>query len=64
MRDSEIRELLNSTEHDWVKDDKGEIDFWAYECERHNGAMCNKCSYVICVHCLNSDQDSLEYVCN
>lgn len=39
------------SEHDWVKDEDGEIDEWAISYEYCNGPMCKRCYYSFCIHC-------------
>lgn len=38
-------------EHDWVRNDKGEIDEWQLDAGYHNGPMCLRCYHSFCVHC-------------
>lgn len=38
-------------EHDWERDEDGEIDEFAMNYEFHNGPMCKRCGYSFCEHC-------------
>lgn len=38
-------------EHDWVKDENGEIDLWAWDYEFHAGPRCKRCGQTPCVYC-------------
>lgn len=38
-------------EHDWIKDENGEIDEWAVDSEYHNGPMCKRCYHSFCIYC-------------
>ena len=38
-------------EHKWRLDENGEIDEFAYECDYHNGPVCERCYYSFCEHC-------------
>ena len=37
--------------HNWVKDEDGNIDEWAWERGFHNGVYCIECAQMFCVHC-------------
>jgi hypothetical protein len=45
--------------HNWVKDEDGNVDEWAWERDFHNGVFCNRCYKMFCVHC-NPDYDKDE----
>lgn len=38
-------------EHDWRRNNKGEIDEFEMCVEFHNGPMCNRCYHSFCMHC-------------
>ena len=38
-------------EHDWERDENGDIDDFACDIGYHNGPMCKRCYYSFCVHC-------------
>lgn len=38
-------------QHSWVRDDNGEIDYFAYCFDFHNGPRCKRCNYEFCEHC-------------
>lgn len=38
-------------EHDWYRNEDGEIDEFAFDADYHNGPMCKRCYYSFCVHC-------------
>lgn len=38
-------------EHDWERDKNGDIDYFAYEGDYHNGPACMRCNYAFCIHC-------------
>lgn len=42
---------LNTCEHDWEKDRRGEINMFAVEYEYHNGPYCEICHESYCEHC-------------
>ncbi len=46
-----LKDLAKLTKHTWMKDDDGEIDYFAMSEEFHNGPMCEKCHYSYCQHC-------------
>ena len=37
--------------HDWVKDEDGKIDTWAWESGFHNGPVCRACGKRPCISC-------------
>lgn len=48
------REIAEATEHEWVRDEDGGLDFFAGDFEEyHNGPRCKKCGYEYCMHCKN-----------
>ena len=38
-------------EHDWYRDEDGNIDEFAMEYGYHNGPACKRCGYSFCEHC-------------
>ena len=38
-------------EHEWVTNEKGEIDEFAMDYDIHNGPSCKRCFYSFCMHC-------------
>ena len=38
-------------EHDWEREENGDIDDFAYDGDYHNGPMCKRCYYSFCIHC-------------
>lgn len=38
-------------EHDWYRNEAGEIDDFAFDVDYHNGPMCKRCYYSFCMHC-------------
>ena len=38
-------------EHDWIRDENGEIDLWAWESGYHAGPMCKRCYTSPCCYC-------------
>lgn len=38
-------------EHQWRKNERGEIDKAAMDCDPHNGPCCARCGESYCVHC-------------
>ena len=38
-------------EHDWIRDENGEIDEWAAENGYHNGPLCKRCYHSFCIYC-------------
>lgn len=45
-------------EHDWKRDAKGEIDYFAYDGDEHNGPVCARCRDSFCHHCDSSERGS------
>lgn len=45
-------------EHDWIKDDDGEIDEWMLDVGYHNGPMCSRCNHSFCVHCETYEENN------
>ena len=39
--------------HDWIKDENGEIDYFAFCIDGHNGPKCAVCDFIFCYHCDN-----------
>lgn len=39
------------TEHQWRRDEDGNIDEFAMESGYHNGPVCERCGYTFCEHC-------------
>lgn len=37
-------------EHDWKRDHKGGIDWYAWETLSHMGAECQRCGHQLCIH--------------
>lgn len=42
---------IPTTKHDWIKDENGKIDEFAFESGYHNGVVCEICECCMCVHC-------------
>lgn len=73
MTDKEINEYLAEnmfglirqkdfgewTEHDWRKNNKGEIDKFASEYEFHNGPSCSRCYHSFCMQCSDNYEKEL-----
>lgn len=38
-------------EHDWERDEDGDIDELAMNFDYHNGPACARCNYSFCIHC-------------
>jgi hypothetical protein len=38
-------------EHDWERDENGNIYDFACDWDYHNGPICKRCSYSFCIHC-------------
>lgn len=38
-------------EHDWERDEDGNIDELAMNFDYHNGPACARCNYSFCIHC-------------
>jgi uncharacterized protein YbaR (Trm112 family) len=55
--------------HDWVKNEKGEIDDFAFEFGDHSGPVCRRCGYSFCIFCKGDEGYNAEpcvedwYVC-
>lgn len=45
------------TKHNWILDENGKADEWAWESGFHNGVICKDCGFSPCVHC---DEDWFE----
>lgn len=45
--------------HDWVKNEDGSVDEWAWESGFHNGVVCRRCGEHFCVNCV-PDYDEKE----
>ena len=43
--------------HNWVLDENGKPDEWAWESGFHNGVICQDCGFSPCIHC---DEDWYE----
>lgn len=37
--------------HKWKLDEMGEIDNFAFEYEYHNGPVCERCGFTLCMYC-------------
>lgn len=46
-----IHVLEEYPEHDWERNENGDIDDFAYEADYHNGPSCKRCYYSFCMHC-------------
>ena len=46
----------NRNGHVWKKNEKGEVDVFALECDPHNGPECEICEYSFCEHCVKEDE--------
>lgn len=44
--------------HDWKKDENGNIDYFALDYECHNGPECLRCGFSFCHHCDPEEIDS------
>ena len=47
-------------EHDFERDNDGEIDDWAFSIGYCNGPVCQRCYYSFCKHCVDNYQDALK----
>lgn len=45
--------------HKWKRDEKGNVDEWAWDLDYHNGVMCEVCGECYCIHC-NPNYDKRE----
>lgn len=39
------------TDHEWRRDEDGDIDEFFYDSGHHNGPGCTRCGYSYCAHC-------------
>lgn len=45
--------------HNWRRNKKGEIDFWAFESGFCNGPRCERCHAYFCEHCVDDPDKEL-----
>ena len=47
-------------EHEWQKNEDGEVDDFGMDCGNHNGPACVKCDYSYCQHCQAGPDEGCE----
>jgi hypothetical protein len=46
----------NPRGHVWKLDEDGEIDYFGYDGDVHNGPLCVNCGYGFCHHCVRGPE--------
>ena len=69
MTDDDVLTVLKESEHQWVKNDQGEMDTAAYESNGddvvyHVGVRCQNCGYTVCFWCIQYGWEDLDMDCN